>query len=267
MFFNKTVDEGVLVSGTNTLAVEVHQSATNNGDLSFDLELVCQTDPSNQVPVVSAGTNFVVTLPSCGTLKGAVTDDGLPSPPAFQSTAWSLLSGAGAIEVANSNMQETEVSFSATGTYVLCLSAYDGQFSSSNNVTVTVNLESIDAWKARYFSQDEIDNHPEISGNNADADLDKHTNYQEYIAGTDPRDPESILKVESMGGGSAVKVSFRARANRSYSLVYRDSMVEGDWAKLTDVPAQITTQWIEITDSTAGDLRGRCYRLVTPSKP
>jgi len=43
---------GLLVSGANTIAVEIHQSGTNSSDISFDLELVGNFTPT--VPTVSA---------------------------------------------------------------------------------------------------------------------------------------------------------------------------------------------------------------------
>jgi hypothetical protein len=47
----------------------------------------------NQAPVVSAGSNMAITLPATATLRGTVSDDGLPSPPAAVSTTWQQTSG------------------------------------------------------------------------------------------------------------------------------------------------------------------------------
>jgi hypothetical protein len=45
-FFRRAVDPALLVNGINVLAVEVHQSATNSSDLSFDFELLGSDFPS-----------------------------------------------------------------------------------------------------------------------------------------------------------------------------------------------------------------------------
>src|SRR5438874_12516112 len=45
-FFKRTVPPTELHSGTNLLAVEIHQFATNSTDLSFDLELTGLTESS-----------------------------------------------------------------------------------------------------------------------------------------------------------------------------------------------------------------------------
>ena len=41
-FNNFSVDPSVFVNGTNVIAVEIHQCATNSSDLGFDLQIVTQ---------------------------------------------------------------------------------------------------------------------------------------------------------------------------------------------------------------------------------
>jgi len=94
---------------------------------------------TNQAPVVSAGPDLAVTLPSSAALDGAVSDDGLPNPPAVVTTTWSQLSGPGTVSFTNANAVDTTASFSAAGTYVLRLTADDSALSSSDDVTLTVN--------------------------------------------------------------------------------------------------------------------------------
>lgn len=93
---------------------------------------------ANQPPSADAGPDLAVTLPAAASLDGTVTDDGLPAPPAL-TTTWSLVSGPGTVTFADPNAVDTTASFSGTGTYVLRLSADDGEFVASNNLTVTVN--------------------------------------------------------------------------------------------------------------------------------
>jgi hypothetical protein len=49
-FYATSVNPGLLVAGTNVLAVEIHQRTANSSDLSFDLELVASV---SSLPVVS----------------------------------------------------------------------------------------------------------------------------------------------------------------------------------------------------------------------
>ena len=94
--------------------------------------------PVNQAPVVSAGSDQSVTLPASATLTGTATDDGLPSPPATLTTAWSQVSGPGTTTFGNVSAPSTSASFSAGGVYVLRLTASDSAMSSIDDITLTV---------------------------------------------------------------------------------------------------------------------------------
>ncbi len=94
---------------------------------------------ANQPPGVDAGPDQAVTLPAVATLDGTVTDDGLPDPPGAMTTAWSLVSGPGTVTFADPSAVDTTAGFSGTGTYVLRLTADDGEYAVSSTVTCTVD--------------------------------------------------------------------------------------------------------------------------------
>ena len=64
-YYTAALDPARLVTGSNVVAVEVHQNATNSSDLSFDLQLLAETEPARVVLVpaqsrwryVDGGTN------------------------------------------------------------------------------------------------------------------------------------------------------------------------------------------------------------------
>ncbi|CAN5455698.1 hypothetical protein BH23VER1_BH23VER1_00240 [soil metagenome] len=61
-FFEQSIDPGLLVEGTNTLAVEIHQISANSSDISFDLSLVgTQTTVSTDVFLPGPGEVEVAT--------------------------------------------------------------------------------------------------------------------------------------------------------------------------------------------------------------
>jgi RHS repeat-associated protein len=91
----------------------------------------------NQPPVVDAGPDQTVVLPAAATLAGAMSDDGVPQGNPL-TAAWSVVSGPGTVTFANPNAPATTATFNAVGTYVLKLSASDGQLTSTDTVTVTV---------------------------------------------------------------------------------------------------------------------------------
>ncbi len=94
------------------------------------------TVPTNQPPAVSAGPDLTAQLGTPATLAGVVSDDGQPS--GSLSSLWSLVSGPGLAIFGNQDLASTNVTFSAAGTYVLRLTASDGELSASDDVTVVV---------------------------------------------------------------------------------------------------------------------------------
>jgi len=96
---------------------------------------------------------------------------------------------------------------------------------------------------------------------NSDEDMDGMTAGEEYVAGTDPNDENSYLRVESIAVGGGTTLTFNAVAERSYTIEYTDSLEIPAWMKLDDVvsgPDRVVTIM---------DLNGtatRYYRLVTP---
>jgi uncharacterized protein (TIGR03437 family) len=106
-------------------------------DGSASLTFTVTATPANQPPVVSAGPDHSITLPSTAVLSGSVFDDGLPGGPL--TIAWSKVSGPGMVVFSSPSALATTASFSAAGTYVLRLTASDSALMASDDVTVTVS--------------------------------------------------------------------------------------------------------------------------------
>ncbi|MFH1771784.1 MAG: fibronectin type III domain-containing protein [Candidatus Omnitrophota bacterium] len=117
------------LSGTSETAV-----ITIDSDKNITANFV-ESTPVNTPPVVNAGTNQTVTLPNSVSLRATVTDDGLIEPLAF---VWSKQSGPADVIFSDINSVNAEVSFTQPGTYVLKLSAYDGENQASDEAAISV---------------------------------------------------------------------------------------------------------------------------------
>ncbi len=111
----------------------------DGANLYLRIDARVSSGAANTSPVVSAGADVSVTLPAVANLAGAASDDGLPNPPGSLTLAWSKVSGPGTVAFGSAGNATTTASFSAAGTYVLRLSAYDGELTSTDDVTVTVS--------------------------------------------------------------------------------------------------------------------------------
>jgi hypothetical protein len=107
---------------------------------------------------------------------------------------------------------------------------------------------------------------PGVNGDQQlDFDQDGLTNGEEFIAGTDPRNPLSYLRIDLGLNGQSAQLNLMALSPRTYTVEYTDDLGSGNWQRLGDVSAR-TTNRVEIIP----DLQwtpGRYYRLVTPQQP
>jgi hypothetical protein len=100
-----------------------------------------------------------------------------------------------------------------------------------------------------------------------DPDRDGLNNGQEFLAGTDPQNAASGLRVQSATpGDTGTEIRFEAVAGRSYSILCATNLAVGSWLRLPDVPPQTTTHIFTVHDP-AGATGSRFYRVVTPALP
>jgi uncharacterized repeat protein (TIGR01451 family) len=94
-----------------------------------------------------------------------------------------------------------------------------------------------------------------------DADGDGHTLLQEYLAGTDPQDANSVTRITAVRMvGHDLKVSFRGVPGKKYRLERLDSMSGGAWTRVVDFKVGLVRN-VELLDSNADRRPYQFYRI------
>ncbi len=150
--------------------VDNGQNPNENDGKLYELSF---PSPGNATPAVDAGPNQNTTISGSAALVGTVDDDGNPDPPGAVDTTWSKFSGPGNVAFANAKSLATTATFSAIGTYVLRLTATDGQLTASDDVTVFVtgsSGETIIQRRVAASADDAVENgvNGTVSVNNSD---------------------------------------------------------------------------------------------------
>lgn len=160
------------VAGTYVLSLTANDGALGTTD---QVQITVQAAPSNTAPVVSAGPDQAIALPSAVVLDGTVSDDGRPSPPTL-TTAWSKVSGPGSVSFQDANAVDTQATFTIAGTYVLSLTANDGALSTTDQVQVLVDPVGVSDRRIAAGTDDAEENasgHVSLNSNDIELIYDK----------------------------------------------------------------------------------------------
>ena len=114
-----------------------------------------------------------------------------------------------------------------------------------------------DAWGTNYFNT--IDT---AALRDVDSDGDGMSNFREYLAGTDPTNQVSVLRISPLNPAGGVWVEFSAMSNHTYVVESTDNVGALQWNKLKDVTAYPTNRVERVPDATGGT--NRFYRVVVP---
>lgn len=257
-FYPSAVNSGYLLSGTNVIAVEIHQAGGGSSDISFNFELTgvqsylapaITTQPQSQT--LGAGSVGALTVVATGT-----------DPLRYQ---WRH-NGTNLAGATNAALLFPSITATQAGNYTVTISNLAGGLTSAV-ATLTVSVADTDGdglpdvWETAHGLN------PNLHDAALDLDQDGMTNLQEFLAGTNPQDPNSYLQVaDIIATPGACTLRFAAVSNRTYSVLYNPSLIGGAWQNLTNLPAHPTNRLATVLDPSPG-ATNRFYRLTTPSIP
>ena len=93
------------------------------------------------------------------------------------------------------------------------------------------------------------------------------SNLAEFIAGTDPSDPASYLKIEQNTVPGTATLFFGAAAGKTYTIQYTDRLpaLPSEWKRLADFIARTSPSVETVVDPNWST--NRFYRVTTPRAP
>jgi hypothetical protein len=114
-------------------------------------------------------------------------------------------------------------------------------------------------------------NYPGFSTNTAadamlDFDGDGMINRDEFLAGTNPTDALSLLKI-ILSTTNATTLQFVAQTNIGYTVQGRTNLTVGSWLNLSNIAAQSQVRTVEWNTVSPPGTPDRFYRVVTPIVP
>lgn len=98
---------------------------------------------------------------------------------------------------------------------------------------------------------------------NTDTDHDGISNLNEYLSGTDPNNPASVLRLQivSKTGGNC-QMEFTASPNVFYTVQFNSTLSSNSWQTLENISSQPYARSIILTDSTCAGSSRRFYRVA-----
>lgn len=140
---NSATNFGVIIQDYDNydgIAFASREASTQAARPKLTVTYLANGNPgTNLAPIVDAGPDRSILVSSVLDLDGDVRDDRLPESPGTLVTQWRKISGPGDVHFADASAVDTTASFTDVGTYVLELSANDGELTGSEQVRVNVS--------------------------------------------------------------------------------------------------------------------------------
>jgi hypothetical protein len=156
----------------------------------------------------------------------------------------------------------TNVQPNLSGAFRVTVTNLAGTMNSANvNLLVIPDADTDglpDLWETNFFGN------PTNASASADVDFDGMNNREEYLAGTDPTNTLSVLRLEMFPPDperAQVVFRFLAISNKNYRLLSTPAL-DGNWTNLFDIAAHSTNRFMFVTNNASA--RSGFYKVVIP---
>ncbi|MEY2539645.1 MAG: hypothetical protein QOG67_3385 [Verrucomicrobiota bacterium] len=285
-----TLTNGRVITGANTLALSSNTASVTrtNGYVDGNLRKAYAVAGSQTYEVgTSTGYTPVTLNATAGTFPNSATvgvfNGRQPNYPGLSGLQryWRIGAPADWVADLTFNYLETDV---VGDERVYVIGKYNGSFSNPAGSSIDTSIDTATVPAATAINADwiivddtDLDGMPDSyekanhfdpndpADANADADLDGQSNVAEYLAGTDPHDGNSVLRIKSISrSGSNWIVSFDAIAGKLYRLEYKTSLLDANWLMLSNLNPNISGPAQMIDFSPVGSRRFYRIRVVLP---
>jgi hypothetical protein len=134
------------------------------------------------------------------------------------------------------------LSVSPNGVGLFPLTMQDGLITAADRSGSSRGDGISDSWRLRWFGS--VSNM--LSDRNLDPDGDGHSNYAEFVAGTNPLDCVSHLNINSQGGAARSAITWPSVFGKQYSVESSSTLFGGSWSVIGT--ASGTGQTIQFAD-------------------
>jgi hypothetical protein len=132
-----------------------------------------------------------------------------------------------------------------------------------SNATIRILDTPFDAWRFDHFTAAELGD-AGTSGAAADPDHDGASNLYEFVAGTDPRNAASALRINIDLVANTVRIAVSAASNRAHTLQYSENAAGGTWIDLSNYSSALTNRALFYLDPLIEGRTNRFYRVRVP---
>jgi autotransporter-associated beta strand protein len=252
-----TVNNGGTLAGTGTVARATTVASSGAvspgnggagaaGTLTLSSGLTFNAGAVLNMDLVGTTTSDKIAVSGAFSASGTATINLTALAGFAGSGSYTLITGATGISAGNFTVGSTPAG------YVCTLSA-------NNGALVATLMTSAENWRQTNFGT------TSNSGNaadSADPDADGMTNASEYMAGTDPQNPASALRVNSIAtNANDVAMSFPSVAGKTYRLERSETLQNGSWLPVQENIAG-TGGDLQVVDPGGMAETKRFYRLV-----